>query len=262
MTQVSEVIGYVEGLSGHSLNRDEGVHWGSADTEVRHVVVCWMGTKGALTHAAELGADLVLAHESLYYPYGSLPSGGEPEPWLSWLVNVQRTGLLEKHGVTFLRVHGSLDQICIHDDFAALLGLPPACEANGLAKVYAIEPTPFSELVAEVKRQVGMDHVRASFPEDPERVASRVGLPWGGLGLFVNVGYQQQLLELSCDAFIAGETDDCGFRFSAECGVPMIETSHEVSENPGLRHFAEMLDEAFPGLQVSFYENSCPWRTA
>ena len=70
------------------------------------------------------------------------------------------------------------------------------------------------------------------------------------------------MIEMNWDAVIAGKTDDHGFRFSAECGVPMIETSHEVSENPGLRHFAEMLDDAFPDLQVSFYENSCPWRTA
>ncbi|NOY75007.1 MAG: hypothetical protein GXP32_04360 [Kiritimatiellaeota bacterium] len=61
-------------------------------------------------------------------------------------------------------------------------------------------------------------------------VFSRVGLPWGGLGLFVNVAYQQFLFEHGCDVFIAGESDNMGFRFAEECGIPMIETSHEVNK--------------------------------
>ena len=59
-------------------------------------------------------------------------------------------------------------------------------------------------------------------------MVSRIGLPWGGLGLFVNVGYQQALVEQGCDLFIAGESDNYGFRFAQECGIPMIETSHEI----------------------------------
>ena len=46
-----------------------------------------------------------------------------------------------------------------------------------------------------------------------------VGLPWGGLGLFVNVGYQQALVARDCDVFIAGESDNLGFRFAVESGV-------------------------------------------
>ena len=53
----------------------------------------------------------------------------------------------------------------------------------------------------------------------------------------------------------------CGFRFAAECGIPMIETSHELSENPGLRRFTAMLMDAFPGVEFRFYENECIWRT-
>jgi hypothetical protein len=42
----------------------------------------------------------------------------------------------------------------------------------------------------------------------------------------------------------------------------MIETSHEVSENPGLRRLTKVLDEAFPEVQFGFYENECIWRMA
>ena len=87
----------------------------------------------------------------------------------------------------------------------------------------------------------------------------RVGLPWGGLGLFVNVGYRQRLIEVGCDVFIAGESDSYGFRFRVELGIPMIETSHEDSENPGLRHFTDLLAAAFPQVAFPFYENANIW---
>ena len=99
-----------------------------------------------------------------------------------------------------------------------------------------------------------MPAVRVSHPKGMEQIVHRVGLPWGGLGLHRNVGYQQKLIELGCDVFIAGETDSYGFRFSGECGIPMIETSHEVSENPGLRHFTRMLRKRFLQLKITFHE--------
>jgi putative NIF3 family GTP cyclohydrolase 1 type 2 len=104
-----------------------------------------------------------------------------------------------------------------------------------------------------------MPAVRVSDPGVGRREIRRVGLPWGGLGLFVNVSYQERLLELGCECLIAGETDDYGFRFSAELGVPMIETSHEISENPGLREFTQRARETFPGVRFEFFKNACPW---
>ena len=108
-----------------------------------------------------------------------------------------------------------------------------------------------------------MEHVRVSWAGcTPDRTVRRVGLPWGGLGLFVNVGYQQWVLENGCDVLIAGESDSYGFRFSGECGVPMIETSHEASEVPGMRHFTAILAEERPDLQFEFHDDGPAWRWA
>ena len=49
-------------------------------------------------------------------------------------------------------------------------------------------------------------------------------------------------------------------RFALEAGIPLIETSHEVSETPGLRAFATDLARAFPHLPVTFHENALCWR--
>ena len=59
----------------------------------------------------------------------------------------------------------------------------------------------------------------------PGRLVRKIGLPWGGLGLFVNVHYVQRLLDLApdIDVMIAGETDAYGFRFCTELGIDVIE---------------------------------------
>jgi len=269
MPTVSDIIRFIELHSGHPLNRDEGIQHrpdgsllSNGDAEISGVTVAWMATPDALRFAAGKGHDLFIGHESLYYPYDVINAKNPPAGWQGWKVNRQRRELLDAGGLTFLRAHGSLDDICIFDDFAALFDLGAPVHENGLVKVYEIEPTTVGELVQRAKRVCQMPAVRVAAPEGMDQIVRRVGLPWGGLGLFVNVGYQQALVELGCDVFIAGEADDYGFRFAAEAGIPMIETSHEISENPGLRHFSEMLAGAFPDISVVFYECPCVWEVA
>lgn len=259
MVSIADIVSYVEALTGHGLNRDEGVQHGAAAREVHGVTVAWMATPAAIRAAGEAGHELLIGHESLYYPYDVVNQLEGPLGWQRWRVNRQRREALDAYGLSFLRIHGSADEICIFDDFAAMLALGDPVYAGGLTKVYEIAPGPLAELVARVKAQVGMQHVRVAPAGPMDRMVHRVGLPWGGLGLFVNVGYQQELVEQDCDVFIAGESDNYGFRFAAECGIPMIETSHEVSENPGLRRFTAMLGAAFPDVDFAFYENACVW---
>jgi putative NIF3 family GTP cyclohydrolase 1 type 2 len=71
----------------------------------------------------------------------------------------------------------------------------------------------------------------------------------------------EQCLAYCPDALIAGETDDYTMRAAADLGVSLIETSHAESENPGLRHFASMLQSEFAGVPVQFIECQRPWKT-
>jgi len=260
MPSAADIIRYVERLSGHSLNRDEGVQHGDADRSVERVVVCWMATCDALAFAGAQGAQLVLAHESLYYPYDAIVRSDNPIGWQDWQTNRQRRELLDSLELVLLRVHGSLDEICIYDDFRRQLGLGDPLHVDGLARVFGITPCCLDQLVQQVKEATGMSHLRVCAPNGLDQIVRCVGLPWGGLGLFVNVQYQQRLIEMGCDVMIAGETDNYGFRFSAECGIPMIETGHEISENEGLKHFCEMLQTRFESLDILFYQCEPIWQ--
>jgi len=260
MATANDIMRQVEAWTGHRLNRDEGVHHGAADRPLTGVTVSWMASPDAIRATAQSDHQLLLAHESLYYPYDVLHAPSPPVGWELWGVNRQHRELLATHGLTCLRIHGSADEICIFDTFAALLGLGDPIFAAGLLKVYEIPPCSLAELTEMVRERMHMRGVRVAGWGDGKRTVKRVGLPWGGLGLFVNVGYQQRLVEQQCDVFIAGESDSYGFRFAAESGIPMIETSHEGSENPGLRRFTQMLAEAFPAIAWRFHEEACIWR--
>lgn len=152
---VQQITAYIEGRTGHPLNPNKGVQHGAAERPARRVFICWMATADALAYAGREGYDVVLAHESLYYPYDAVIHQDNPQGWEDWRTNRQRRELLARHDLTLVRAHFSLDEICIFDDFAALM----------------------------------------------ERIVHRIGLPWGGLGLFVNIGYQQRLIERGCDVF-------------------------------------------------------------
>ncbi len=257
---ISDIIKYVEDLSGFDLDAEDGVQHGSADREITGLTLCWTATPEAIRAASAAGHELVFAHESLDFAFRNpARSRTAPEAWKATRI---RHELLDELGLTFLRVHSPLDHLCIHDDFALTLGLGKPVEPRehgNLVRVYDIEPCTLEALIDRVKERLGMPTLRVTSGHDPSMTVSRVGLPWGGTGLFLNTWYQQSLAEKGCDVFIAGESDNIGMRFARECGIPMIETSHEISENPGLRHFAEMLSEAFPQLDVKFFENPCVW---
>ncbi len=253
--QASEIARFIEALAP-PMGNDEGFKWGDPQAEVSGVLVTWMATLEAIEHCMAEGLNLLITHEEMHYPYSSRQPG--LEKYLTWRVNRRRILLFTKGEITVYRAHGMLDRFCILDDFAELLGLPEPSVTEGYHRIYDIEPLPLANLVEQVKERTGLAAVRVT--GDLEREVCRVGLPWGGLGLSVNSGFLNALMQYDPDVFIAGESDEYAMRMVADCGVPMIETGHAISEDPGLEHFAEHLGESFPGLPVVFHRCAAAWQ--
>jgi putative NIF3 family GTP cyclohydrolase 1 type 2 len=233
------------------LSGEEGFHYGDPEAEVTGVVLCWMATVPALRHAAEHGCNLVIGHEATFQP-------DDAQRKLEWAPNRARRELLDAHGIALFRAHWSADTICVFDEFARLLGLSEVAAGEGFFRVFAIEPTPVRDLALRAKRIMRLETMRVV--GDLDKVVSRVGLAWGGLGLYSNVGFLQQILQNGADVAIGGETDDVAMRFALDSNLPFIETGHSPSENPGLRLLAERMAAALPGLKVLFFENPRPSR--
>jgi putative NIF3 family GTP cyclohydrolase 1 type 2 len=251
---------------GSTRYPEDGLLYGDPAAEVRGVQVCWMASIDAIEHAAAAGLNVIIAHEDPFYPMWGQRQNRRPDEFPpDWRVNERRVGPLARHGIAVIRAHRGLDEYCVLDAFAEKLGLGVPLVDEGpypYRKIYQLPAgTTFGSLIERVKEIMGLPHLRVT-PHDPATLVHRAGLPWGGLGLDSNVGYMQRLLEHAPDVFIAGESDNYGMHFAWESGVPMIETSHELSENPGLERFAAELRATFPGIPVAYYANPMPWRWA
>ena len=262
MARPADIIEFIESRTGHPLNGDEAITFGPRDQELTGVTVCWTVSPSTIAAAAEAGHNCIVHHEALSLPYPR--PGNDPERhFLSWQSNYRRLALLAHNGLTAIRLHGSADELCVFDAFAAQLGLGRPIDDDGSGKycnkMYASPVGTFAELVEHVRSATSMPAVRTTV-EPADRKVARVGLPWGGMGLKANIGYVQTLIDLGADVLIAGETDEYAFYFAAEAGVAMIETSHELSEAPGLRILAGQLAGAL-GIECSFAERPCIWRS-
>jgi putative NIF3 family GTP cyclohydrolase 1 type 2 len=256
-----DLIRFVESRTGHPLNEDEGIAFGRRVGELTGVTVTWMVNPETIAAAAAAGHNCIVHHEALTYPYPYFTHERERH-YLSWPTNMQRLALLAQHGLTAIRMHASLDEIYIFGAFAEQLGLGEFVADDGTGKypwhrVYESPVATFGELIEHVKEAVGMPALRCTH-HPLDRPVKRLGLPWGGLGLFVNVHYVQGLIDLGIDTLICGESDNYGFRFPAELDIAVIETSHEVSEVRGLQQFVEALRGEL-GIDARFAPTPCIW---
>lgn len=248
---VWDILKFTTGLQTYD-QRDEGLVYGNCGAQVKKLMVCWMVTREALRCAVEQGVDAIITHEAVFFPKDAYTAGNNLD-FLSWKCNRERCQWMDTGRLSVIRAHMSVDYFCIFDDFAALLGLgEPLVDEPGLVRVYDGKGLPFAEYLDRVKKAFGLQTVRAT-PCALQKPMWRIGLPWGGLGLSNNARYMEKLVEQDCDLFLAGETDNYGLQFAVDSGVAMIETGHELSENPGLRHFAQVIQEKFPQLQVVFH---------
>ncbi len=239
-----------------ALNADEGLLLGSPDTPVKGVLTSWMGTVEAMQKAAAEGCNLVVVHEMFYFHPWAISGGFQPQH-LTWRANRRRIETAERNSLHVFRLHGSLDLICIYDDFARALAIRDVKPNAGWDRVFPIDETTVAELVERVKRTFRLDRVRVT--GDISRRVRRAGLPWGGLALDSNLSYMQRCVELGADVLVAGEADEYGFTFAADADIPLIETGHFVSESIGMVNFAKRLKQDFPDLKTVGYQDRRPF---
>jgi len=257
-----DVIRFVTERTGHPLNDDEGITFGPRTRVISGITVAFTLTAEVVAAAVKAGHNCIIHHEWL--TFFSAYFGDKERHDLSWPVNQKRIALLAKHELTCMRIHGSADELYIFDETARQLGLNEGIGTDGSAiycrKVFKSPKPTFGELIDHVKRATGMPALRTTL-DSPSRPVSRVGMPWGGMGLFINIAYVQGLIDAGADTLICGETDNHAFRVASESGLAVIETSHEVSEVQGLRVFAEALQAHFK-LNVRFVDTPCIWKVS
>jgi putative NIF3 family GTP cyclohydrolase 1 type 2 len=238
-------------------DREDGIRLGDPHCPISGVLLCWMANLEAMERAAQLGCNLIICHEDLFFPPSYAPRADPGH--LAGAVNRRRVARAAELGITILRVHMPLDYYCVLDDFAEALGLPAPVHSDEehCFRIYEIEALPTLEYISVIKLQLGISALRAYVPEG--HVTRCIGLIWGGLGLSLNADFIEKILELGPDCLIGGEVDEYALFAAQDAGVTMIETGHSISENAGLEHVAQTLRQDFPSLAVHFFGNPRPY---
>jgi len=253
--------------SNHMLWPDGGYVNGSPQTVVNAVLVTWMADVTALKKAITSGCNVVLCHEPPFYSEKhELP----PYRWLNpvndcteqpWHPNRQRRVLIEKHGLTLLHCHYGLDRFPIYGSFVEAIGLPATRNDQDWERVYRLpKPMTVTALTKTVKQRLGITGTVRVAGNHRRKVQKVVPL-WGGLGLNVNVYWLRQGITHGADVAVAGEMDEYLMHFAAETGIPVIETSHQLSEEIGLLHYADVLHHRYPTLKVVSSFTGRPYQT-
>jgi putative NIF3 family GTP cyclohydrolase 1 type 2 len=237
------------------LGAEEGFRFGDPGLEVSGMLVTWMATCDAIRSAADNGRNLIICHED---PFFGGSGSGAPETSITWRVNRDRIGLCARHDIAILRAHGTLDRLCVVDEFARAAGLRGSdIREEGLARIFTIPEIRLGDFAVCVRDNLRLRRLRVV--GDLDRRVTKVGVAVGGIGLSVNIAFWETLLRHGAQAVLVGETDEYAMRYALDNDIAVIETSHAASENPGLRRFCDILRERFPGAPLDFFECAVPW---
>lgn len=250
-----------EGAPGDEL----GLIIGSAEAEVTGVGTCWSPTLAVLKRAAELGLNLVIAHEPLIW---WAAAGRDREQSVAWfeedkltakVPNQKRWAAVYRHGLTVYRYHSNWDvapKYGMQDTIARLLGLGEKQGGHKWGPIHVIEPTTVGELAERGCRALGVGPVRVV--GDPERLVTRVAITHGGFGQMFT--FAEVAMRGGAEVAIFGEMLDYTIRYCVEVDLSAIEFGHYATEHPAMAAMAEFLREQLPAdIPVHALESGEPW---
>ncbi len=244
---------------------DGGFPAGTPEDEVKGILVTWLASPEVLRYTAARGLNLVICHEPLYWDereesplYRSSGPYRNPLDRKSHPNNLKKK-IIEENNLTVLHIHYSLDKLIIYDAFSEKLGLKEVAAGEMYEKVYSLpEKMSFRKLVENVRERINLPVIR--YVGDENRIIEKVGNCWGGAALSSNRYFTRRMIENGAEAIICGELDEAAMFFALEYGVCLIETSHVLSENPGIKEFADDLRRSFGSVPVEFFEIKIPYK--
>jgi putative NIF3 family GTP cyclohydrolase 1 type 2 len=257
MTQVADVLAYIEEIAPlrlGNLDDEYGLLIGRADRAVLRAGVCWLPDSQVLAKAEADGCALLVAHEHPWLGEQHSPWYGHQAPQALKVPQVRRRQIYQRTGMALIRVHSPWDakpEVGIVDSCARWLGLGACLARAKYTAVYQVAPVTLGELTREISA-----HLPASIPArlfgPAERIVTRVGLGIGGFG-----GNQWHMAEefhfLGAEVIIWGDMVEHIGLAALELNLPVIETLHSATEEPGMRSLMGVLAQRFGEVSWRFY---------
>lgn len=240
------------------IPRDDAIVFGDENTQVKGIGVTWSPTVKVLNEAVSHNLNFIITHEFLFWGHSETIWFNSEKDIMKKKPNALRRQILEKNQITVYNTHKNWDAapgwgMC--DAFPEMLGFEKEINRGRFIRVHEIEPVKVKHLADIVKEKMKIPVVRVA--GDTERKVSRIATVVGGLGQIYGIG--EEPYNLGADVVVFGEAVDYAIRCCIENGMVAIETSHILSENPGVKNLAMKLKEKFSEIKVIFIDAGYPY---
>ncbi len=225
---------------------------GDPTKPVTTVVTTFLATQRVIEQARDLGANLIISHEGIYWVHA------QPEEWLPGNpVMEAKQRVIDESEMTIWRFHDGWHMT--KPDGIALgmvkkLGWDEYAKPGELMLTEMVtlpEPQSVGALAEEIKGKLGLPTVKLI--GDPELSVRRVGVQVGFSGAYLHFPI---LTGGEIDLLLCGEAHEweaCEYvRDATYQGRPiaMLSLGHAGSEDAGMWYLAEWLKEKMPGLNA------------
>lgn len=253
-SEVAAVLESIAPISTGTPGDQLGFIYGDPNRLVTDVACMWNAHSASIRHAVELGAQMLIVHETLFYATQESNWYVGPRHVDDIPANMHRKILLNRDGLVVYRSHSNWDALDVDgvpDQAVKALGIA-GLRVIGRQKFFKVHqmPSPMSlkELSCRAQEALGLPVVRL-FGDTGQQI-TRFAFLIGGFG--ENQTHMPQAArELGAEAVIIGEMNEFEVIAAMECGLSVIETLHSRSEIPAIQRQAEMLAGKLP--QICFH---------
>ncbi len=223
---------------------------GDENKEVKKIAVAMHATPNLLKEVKDWGADLLVIHEPATYGIDSDPDDK---------IVAEKKRLMAESGLTIYRYHDhthyTVPDIIAAGEFKqfGLKGKLETTDIFDLVRFHLEEPITARKLATHIEETTGIKHVRISGATDtPAMVISSL------FGSTKRV--MDELKNEDSQIVLAGEVTEWAFceyaRDAAQMGYnkALLVLGHVGSERDGMRYTAEILQDMFPEVMVTYFE--------
>ena len=217
--------------------------WGDSQGTVARVMTCLTLSPDVAEEAIAKRAELIVVHHPILFR--AVQRLTHETPAGAMLL------ALARHGVAVYSAHTAYDNAeeDINRQLADRLGL------EGVAPLRVVEtaevgrlgrlpqPRTLKELIADVKRQIGVSELQ--YVGSPELRVERVAIGCGSGAEFLGDALRQ-----NCQVLLTGEARFHACLEARERGLALILLGHFASEQPAMRVLADQIRKRFPALTV------------
>lgn len=225
-----------------------GLLVGFRDAQVHRVLAALDITDAVIEEAADMRADLIVSHHPLLFQPLKAVTDDD--------LKGRKVIRLIRNGISAICLHTNMDTADggVNDCLMKALGgkvtgllaphgVHPDGRAYGISRLGTLpEALPLQAFLEKIKSELQVNGLRYV---DSGKPVQRLACCGGAGGSEMRAAF-----EAGCDTYVTADLKYDHFLEAKELGLNLIDADHFCTENVVVPHFAELLTNAFPELEV------------